>query len=161
MMTQSEQDQSEAVLAPPGTLRVGSRTFIIRPPAASDYAALHAELRKQVQAQMVAPIEAANRRVSEAERAGKPLSPSVVEVLVRLALAAESKGEKVEPTEQQIQQQLQTLEGGHWYVWTLAQKADGRLTLGEVQSLLPDLAAVRGALRQIDDIAMLDKASPN
>ena len=161
----SEEDKaarSEAAIAAPGTVVLGGRTFVIRPGSVADHGAWRKELRRQIQHTMTDPLETVNRRVSEAERAGKPLSPTVVKYLVESALSADSAGSKIEPSDGQIGEQTTTVAGSRWWAWYLLRKADPMLTLKWVEDHTPTDDDVFALANQIADIqSALKRLAPN
>ena len=162
MSSEADQARSEAAIAAPGTVVLGGRTFVIRPASVSDHGAWRKELRRQIQLTMTDPLETVNRRVSEAERAGKPLSPTVVKYLVESALSADSAGSKVEPSDGQIAEQTTTAAGARWWSWYLLRKADPMLTMKWVEDQTPTDDDVFALANQIADIhSALKRIAPN
>jgi len=162
-MSPDDQDKArnEAAIAAPGTIVLGGRTFVIRPPSVLDHSAWRKELRRQIQAGMTDPIEAVNKRISEAERALKPLSPTVVKYLVDAALQAEAAGQKVEPSDGQIAEQTTTLDGARWWVWYVLRKADPSLTMATVNEHAADEDAIFSLANRIAEIQNMKKLVPN
>jgi len=160
-MSPEDQARSEAAVAPPGAIVLGGRTFVIRPASINDHAAWRKELRRQIQASMTDPVEAVNRRVSEAERAGKPLSPTVVKYLVADALSADAAGAKIEPSDGQIAEATTTPDGARWWAWYLLRKADPTVTPKFIADHTPDDDAIFELSNRIAEAQLLKRIAPN
>jgi len=159
-MSPEDQARNEAVVAAPGTVVLGGRTFVCKPDNVKAMFALRVELRKQIQARMTAPIEAVNRRVSEAERSGKPLSPTVVKYLVEAALSADAAGAKIEPSIDQITEQSTTPEGSRWLSWWVIHQADKTITLDWVKEKTPTDDEIFDLAIQVAEVMRLAKLIP-
>lgn len=140
---------------------MGERTFVCRPPRGPDFAALRKEMRRQIQGGMVDPIETVNRRISEAEKAGRPLSPTVAQLLVANAFAADSARAKAEPTEAQLFEQASTVDGVRWFAWWLVRKAEPDITIEEVSALIPDDETAFAVSDQIGSLTAPAGLHPN
>lgn len=140
--TEAEKAAAVASAAGPGVVVVGPRTFVLSPPAVEDYGALLKEMRRQVMAGGGDPLDAVNERISRAEKAGRPYSPTTINAMMTVALAAgTSKEQKAEPTSEQLYAQMQTADGLRWWCWYLLRKADASVTPADVLEWVPDDAA--------------------
>jgi hypothetical protein len=153
--------RNQAGMAPEGALTLGGRTFVCRPPKVADFAALRKEMRRQIQASMADPIAAVNRRISEAEKRNQPLSPTVAKLMVQEALAADSAGAKVEPTEAQIGEQAGTPDGIRCFAWILLRKADPGVTLEQVAEWVPTDDAAYALAERLAELSNLAGLNPN
>jgi hypothetical protein len=153
--------RQQAGLAPDGTLALGGRTFVCRPPKNSDFAALQKEMRKRIQERMADPVDAVNRRISEAERQNRPLSPTVARLMVQEAMAADSARAKIEPTDGQLLEEAKQPDSVRWFVWWLVRKADPSVTLDQVREWLPDDDSAIEMNDQITALANTGGLHPN
>jgi hypothetical protein len=137
LLTDAEKACNRAAAAVPQTLEIGGRSFLIPPLKLADFYAQRSKARELCMSTAEDPIEVVNKRVQAAEKAGKPLSPTIVKHLTEAALsAASSQQAKVEPTEDQIMQRTTTPDFLRWWVWHLCRKADKEITQAEVNELI-------------------------
>ena len=147
-----------ATAADAGTLKFGERTFVVRKPSEGDYMAFRKELRRQLMAESVSPMETAGRLIAEAEKKGKPLPQSMIDSMIRTAMSAEtSKAMKADPSEEQIREQAMCLDAVRWWAWWLCRKSDVKLE--GFAELIPDDDAAIAAYKQIN--ALGEPVNPN
>jgi hypothetical protein len=145
----------------PGVLELHGRTFVLTPLSGPDELAVYQEMRRQVMAAAGDPLETINRQISEAERRGKPFSPTVVKALVDSALASAGKKEqRPEPTEADIAARLYDLDGARWLIWFRLRKADHSVTLDWVREAVPDDDAKNAVLHRMAQLAGLTDLDP-
>lgn len=165
-MDASETRAARAAAAGPGVFELGGRTFVLSPLTGPDHMAVYAEFRRQCLAAAKDPLTLVNERISAAEKAGKPFSPTVVEALVKTAMSATGRPEaKSEPSDAEIAARVNTLDASQWVVWFRLRKADPEVTLSWVAEHVPDMDARNAVFHrfaQLDGLADLDpkKASP-
>lgn len=149
-----------AACAGPGVLELGERTFVLPPATAPDMMAVHAEFRRQCMAAAKDPLAVVNERIAAAEKAGKPFAPSVVDALVKTALASAGREEaKAEPSDADVLAPIHTLGGSHFLIWYRLRKADPSVSLSFVAEHVPDMDArnaVFARLAEIDGLRDLD-----
>ena len=159
-MDESETRASRAAAVGPGVFELGGRTFVLAPLTGPDHMAVYSEFRRQCLAAAKDPLTLVNERISAAEKAGKPFSPTVVEALVKNAMSAVGRPEaKSEPSDDEVAARVNTLEGSQWAVWLRLRKADPSVTLAWVAEQMPDMAArhqIVHRLSQLDGLADLD-----
>jgi len=154
-------DQLEfAAVAGPGVFELGGRTFVVSPLTPADFTAVHAEFRRQCLAEAKDPLTLANERISAAEKAGTPFSPTVVNAMVTAAMSAAARKEgKSEPSDGEVAARLHTLDGCRAMVWLRLLKADPSVTREFVSKAIPDeqaKAAVLIRLAELDGLAKID-----
>jgi hypothetical protein len=149
-----------AACAGPGVLELGGRTFVLPPASGPDLMGVHAEFRRQCLAQARDPLEVVNERIAAAEKAGRPFAPSVVDALVKTALASSGRAEgKAEPSDADVLARVHTLEGSHSLIWFRLRRADPAVTREWVAAAVPDMDArneVFARLAEIDGLRALD-----
>lgn len=137
------QGEAKAVCAGGGAVEVGGRVFVCPAMSGPHWMAVRNAWREQVMATAKDPLTVVNERISAAEKAGRPFSPTVVESLVKSALSASARAEgKSEPSEQEILAQADTVMGGRFLVWYRLRLADPTVTQQWVAEHVPDMDAV-------------------
>lgn len=131
------------------------------PPAdGADQLAIYAEFRDQCLLASRDPLDLVNEKIAAAEKAGRSLSPTMVDAMVRNAMSAGGRAEKrSEPTDAEIVARVNSLAGSQFVVWLRLVKADPTLTRAWVAEHVPDMAtrhAVFARLTKIDGLASLD-----
>lgn len=158
----SEQAKSEAALAAPRAVELGGKTFVCYPDKAKAMLAWRHELRRQVQADMADPIRDCNREIAEAEKAGTPLSPTMINAMTMIAFQSKSsKAKKVEPNDEQIAEQALTEEGSRWFSWFIIRQADPSITLDWVKEHTPTRDDVNALGNRIMEVMNLQDVAPN
>lgn len=159
-MDDSDSRAARAAAVGPGVFELGGRTFVLSPLAGPDHMAIYAEFRRQCLAASKDPLTLVNERVSAAEKAGKPLSPTIVDAMVKSAMSASGRPEaKSEPSDAEIAARINTLEGSQWVVWFRLRKADATVLPAWVAEHIPDMDArnaVFHRLAQLDGLTDLD-----
>lgn len=156
-------DRAAAVAAasPPGVVTVGDRTFVVRPLTGPEEIAVVQEFRRQVLAAAKDPLTLANERIAAAEKAGRPFSPTVVDALVRSAMAASSrKEEKAEPSDAEIAARAYDPDGMLWHIWFRLSRTDPAITLAWVKGQLPDAESRNAVLHQLGRVGGLAELDP-
>lgn len=162
----SENRPHHAAAAGPGLFELGGKTFVLSPMTGPDWLALHAEFRRQCIASARDPLAVVNERIAAAEKAGKPLSPTLVNAMVAAAMSAAGRTEgKAEPSEQEISARVNTLEGSRYLIFHRLRKADHEVTAAWVAEHVPDMETrnrVFSDFARADGLEALDpkKASP-
>lgn len=155
----SEQTERAAAVGA-GVLELGGRTFVTAPLSGPDWLAIRAEFRRQCMAEAKDPLDLANAKIAAAEKAGRPLSPTLVEAMVKQAMSAGGRKEqKVEPSQDEIMARVETLDGSRFVVWYRLRKADPSLTPEWVAEHVPDMAArheLFSRFAEIDGLADID-----
>ncbi len=150
----------KAACSGPGILTIGGRTFVVPPIPAPDALALQSEFRRQCIAEAKDPLTLANERISAAEKAGRPLSPTVVNAMVTAAMSATSRPEaKSEPSEEEILARVNTLEGSRTVLFYRLRRVAPDVTMDWVRSVMPDMDArneVFAALAEVDGTRQAD-----
>jgi hypothetical protein len=143
-----------------GVFELGGRTFVLSAMTAPDMLSIHAEFRRQCMAQAKDPLAVVNERIAAAEKAGKPFAPSVVDALVKTALASSGRAEgKAEPSDADVLARIHTLEGSHFLVWYRLRKADPTITREWVAEHVPDMDVRNqcfARFAELDGLAALD-----
>lgn len=160
-MDADQKARSAAAAAIPGTIVLGDRTFVCKPPTNQDHLAHRNELRKRIQARMLLPLEAVNRRVSEAEKRGQPLSPTVVKYLVSEALSSDAAGDKSEPTDGQIVEESLKPSSARWFSWWIIRAADPSITLADIEAQTPTDGDAFSLGNQIAELAACRELAKN
>lgn len=148
----------------PQALEFGGRTFVLSPVTGPEAKTLglaqRDEFRRQCLAKAADPLALVNERVAAAEKAGKPLHPSVVTAMVDAAMSAAGREEgKSEPTDAEIVARIDTLEGSQFIVWQRLRRCDPAVTRKFVAENMPDMDArnaVFARIMEIDGLADLD-----
>lgn len=119
-----------AFFAVPGTLRLGTREFVVPAPAPSDAARVHRKMKELASRSCVSPLEyvSANR---------EKLDPVTLTEAIRAAVAIGSGG-GVQPHREAIMDAYDTLEGVRWRIWWAVRKGDKAITLEAVSSLVTE-----------------------
>lgn len=149
-----------------GVFHFGGRTFVLDRLSGPDSLAVSAEFRRQCLSTSENPLLAVNDEIAAAERAGKPLSPTVQKLMVQEAMSARTREErKTEPTDGEVSARIHTLDGSRFFVWFRLSRADPTVTRQWVDEHMPDMAArneAMAALLVVDGYAELDpkKATP-
>lgn len=163
-MIDNEQDRirNEAALASPGLITLGGRSFLCTKPSGPMMNAWRAELRRQVQQDMADPIRECNREIAEMERAGTPLSPTMMKEMTAMAFASKvAKSKKVEPTIEQITEQTQSVEGIRFWAWLVLRKADPSLPKEWIDQNLPTEEEAFQIASDLAQLTLLPDLVPN
>ena len=149
-----------------GVFHFGGRTFVVSRLTGPESLAVSAEFRRQCLSTSENPLLTVNDEIAAAERAGKPLSPTVQKLMVQEAMSARSREErKAEPTDGDVAARIHTLDGSRFFVWFRLSRVDSSVTRAWVDEHMPDMAArneAMAALLVADGYADLDpkKATP-
>jgi hypothetical protein len=159
-MDDSDSRAARAAAVGSGVFELGGRTFVLSPLTGPDHMAIYAEFRRQCMAASKDPLTLVNERITAAEKAGKPFSPTIVEALVKSAMSASSRPEaKSEPSDAEIAARVNTLEGSQWVVWFRLRKADPSIVPQWVAEHVPDMDTrnqVFHRFAQLDGLTDLD-----
>ena len=155
---------ASAAAVSPQVFEFGDRTFVLSPIQGADAKAhglaLHAEFRRQCMASAKDPLGMVNDRIAAAEKAGKPLHPSVINAMVEAAMSAATREEgKTEPTDAEIVARANTLAGSQFLVWLRLRKCDPSVTRAWVAEHMPDMDTrndVFARIMEVDGMASLD-----
>lgn len=143
-----------------GVLEFGGRTFLLPPVGGPDQMAIYSEFRRQCLADARDPLAVVNERVSQAEKAGRPFSATVIDAMVKSAMSAATRSEgKAEPSDAEIAARINTLDGSRFVVWYRLRRADPTVTREWVAEHVPDMDArnaVFARLAEVDGLAALD-----
>lgn len=159
-MDAETQAANEAAAANPQILNLGGRTFVLPVPKAADYFAQRDEARKRALGVMRDPLDVLNERISDAEKRGKPWSPTLIASATESAMRASSANTaRHEPTIEQIVEQLSKPDFLKWWVWYLIHKVAPDATLEWIKGLLTDDDAYELST-QLGKLAELSKLNP-
>ena len=160
-MTDEQKAIQDAAAAGPQSIVVGGRTFIVPVPTLADFFAQRSEARRQVQSASTDPLDLLNQRISAAERANKPYSPTLIAALTDSAMkSATSKEARTEPTDSQLAEQVIRPEMVYWWAWHMIRKADPTVTLDQVKEWAPG-DAVYELSGKLGELMKLVKLNPN
>lgn len=161
-MTEQQQAVNTAAAAAPQTLVLGTRTFVVAPPSLADIFAQRAEARRQVQEAMVDPLDLLNRKISAAEKAGRPYSPTLIAALSESAMkSGSSKDAKPEPTDAQLFDQVTKSEMMYWWAWFMVKKTDPTVTMEDVKGWVSEEEIYRVSSRLGEIMALSKDLNPN
>lgn len=141
-------EQARAVFAPPGTVRLGGREFVIPKPTPGDAARVHERMRELAARACVSPLAYVNAAAAD-------LAPGVLAEALRAAVAMGSGG-GVEPTREAVTRAYDSLEGVRFQVWYYARKACPGLTPDEVAALVPEDARYDAADALLSALGLRD-----
>jgi len=116
-------DNNAAVLAAPGLFKLGGKTFILEPATSQDFGMVREWAADKVRESFGCPVALANRQIAEL---GKDIAPGTAEILLDIAFKAKMKNKgtgTVDPTPEQIGEQLRTVEAVRWFVLQRLKKA--------------------------------------
>lgn len=138
-MSESTNAVNSAAASFPRPLVIGGKTFVVTPPGVEDFFACRDEARRLVISESSDAIDVVNERISKAERAGKPLSPTMVKGMIADAMAAATSKEKaLEPTEAQMLAKITAMEMFRWWAWWLVRKVDASVTRDQISEWVPE-----------------------
>lgn len=159
-MLSDESRPHHAAAAGACVFELGGRTFVLTPATGPDQLAIYTEFRRQCMAGAADPLDAVNQKIAAAEKAGRAYSPTVIDAMVRAALSASTRNEgKAVPTDAEIGDRINTLDGSRFVIWWRLRKADQSVTRDWVAEQVPDMDArnaVFSRLTELDGLAALD-----
>ena len=155
-----------AAAACPQVFEFGGRTFVLAPVKGGEAAkqfglAQRDEFRRQCLDAASDPLEMVNDRISAAERSGKPLSPTMIDHMVRVAMSAGGRPEKkVEPSDEEILARIHSLEGSQFIVWQRLHACDQSVTRAFVAEHMPDMDARNAVMARVMEIDSTPSIDP-
>lgn len=153
-----------AAAVSPQLFEFGGRTFVLSPVTGPEAKALglaqRDEFRRQCLAAAADPLTLCNERIAAAEKAGKPLSPTLIDHMVRAAMSAAGRPEaKSEPSDEEILARINSLDGSRFIVWQRLRRCDPTVTRAWVADHMPDMDSrneVFARIMEIDGLSDID-----
>lgn len=149
-----------AAAASPQIFNIAGRTFILPLIKISDYFAQHNEAKRRAIGNMRDPLEVLNERITDAEKRGKPYSPTLIASLTESAMrAGSSNTARHEPSMEQITAQLTNPDYAKWWLHYLIRKVAPEITIDWVKENVSDDDAFEISI-QLGQLAELSKLNP-
>lgn len=118
------------VSSSPGSLTVRGQTFAIPEPTPTDLTRIREKMREFALESCTSPLLAV-------DAVAKQLAPPVLAAALREAVQQASGG-GVEPSDDAVRRQFQTVRGVRFQLWYLAKRGGARLTFEETAALVDD-----------------------
>jgi hypothetical protein len=120
----------QQVTSAPGSVTIRGKTFAIPEPTPTDLSRIRNKMRELALASCTSPILAVNA-------VAKDLAPAVLAAAIADAVR-QMAGGGVEPSDDAVRRQFQTVEGVRFQLWYLANRGGARLTLDEAAGLVDE-----------------------
>lgn len=162
-MTEEQKAANEAAAVIDMTIVIKDKRYIATPFGVEDQYACKVETRRRIMTATINPMKVCQETIANAEKNKENLPQSMIDGMIRVAMAAQKKEEhesRIEPDDMQIRRMAESPGMLKWIVHRLIRKNNPTVTLEEIEAALSD-DEVLTYVEQIQGILTLEAFDPN